>query len=203
MENITVSVCAFEELNPLVREQIWRVQARAFGFDGSRENAAGETSEAQSDGEKKNDDSEKPTEWTEESGWHVYVSVGEIEGDAKVVSALDLYYREAFAGGQRVILGGVGGVATLPEEQRKGYAGLALREAARFMCLDMGVDFGLLVCADEKVPYYGKFGWQLVPGPLKFTQSYGETTVKWPVMVLPCKDDAWSPGLIDLCGKPW
>jgi predicted acetyltransferase len=203
MENTTVTVCAFDELNPLVREQIWQVQARAFGFDNSSENSAGENSEAQSKGEEKKEESERPTEWTDESGWHVYVSVGEVEGDAKVVSVLDLYYRQATAGGQKVILGGVGGVATLPEEQRKGYAGLALREAARFMCLDMGVDFGLLVCSEEKSLYYSKFGWQRVPGPLKFSQSYGETTVEWPVMVLPCKNDAWPPGVIDLCGKPW
>jgi len=67
----------------------------------------------------------------------------------------------------------------------------------------LGVEFGLLVCEEDVVPFYERLGWQVVEGPLTFDQPGGQAT--WPavVMVLPCGGKAWPEGMIDLCGLPW
>ena len=102
-------------------------------------------------------------------------------------------------------LGGIGGVATLPDWRRHGYAGAAMRTAAEFMRNELRVEFGLLICGDQMLPYYCKLGWQLIAGPLMFDQPKGKTTfdASTKIMVLPSRKHDWPPGVIDLCGPPW
>jgi aminoglycoside 2'-N-acetyltransferase I len=132
--------------------------------------------------------------------WYVSVKL-----DGQMVSHVGIVERTGTVDGQPVKLGGIGGVATRPDWRRHGYAGAALRTAAEFMRNELRVEFGLLVCGDQMMPYYGKLGWQLVAGPLMFDQPKGKTTFgdSTKVMVLPCNKHDWPPGVIDLCGPPW
>ena len=59
--------------------------------------------------------------WTDEQDWRVWVQV-----DGQILSCLTIVERDAVVGGVPVRLGGIGGVATLPSQQRKGYAGQVL-----------------------------------------------------------------------------
>jgi GNAT superfamily N-acetyltransferase len=129
--------------------------------------------------------------------WQV---TGRVHG--KIVSIVGILERIARAGEQTLRLGGVGGVATLPEYRRRGLAGALLRASADFMRDPLGVDFGFLLCSEAMVDYYSKLGWQLAPGPTIFDQPKGKVTWPEPVMVLPVQKQDWPPGTIDLCGLP-
>ena len=92
---------------------------------------------------------------------------------------------------------------------------------AKFGCAGgalVAVPFGLLVCAPALVHFYHKLGWQTVDGPLICDQpasfqpgpeqviASGPThkvPLEGPIMVLPCRQEIWPAGLIDLCGFPW
>ncbi len=136
-------------------------------------------------------------EWSD-LDWHVLVRVHD-----KVVSHVGIIERVATVGGKRVKLGGIGNVATVPEWRGHGLASAALEEAGAFMCNTLGVEFGLLVCADDTVPFYRNLGWEVVEGPLVFDQSSGKVTFPDVTMVLSCRGERWPKGTIDLCGLPW
>ena len=130
--------------------------------------------------------------------WHVMVRV-----DGQVVSRLEIVERVGAVNGQPVKLGGIGGVATLPEYRRRGLAQAAMETAAWFIQDKLKVEFGLLVCSEKMIPYYGKLGWRVVEGPMVFDQPNGKVTFTDVTMVLPCNAKEWPPGTIDLCGLPW
>jgi GNAT superfamily N-acetyltransferase len=136
-------------------------------------------------------------EWSV-SHWHVVIKV-----DGQWVSQVGIVERMATVNGRPVKLGGVGGVATLPEWRRRGLAQAALEKAAAFIRDDLQVEFGLLICNQQMMPYYRKLGWQAVQGPLTFNQPQGQVTFTDVTMILPCTKKAWPPGTIDLCGPPW
>jgi len=130
--------------------------------------------------------------------WYVFVWVGE-----ELVSHVDIVERTGMVGGCRVRLGGIGGVTTRPEWRGCGFASAAMREAARFMCDDLGLDFGLLICGKKMIPFYRKLGWGVVEGPLVFDQPKGKMVSTDVAMVLPCARREWPGGEVDLCGPPW
>jgi len=140
---------------------------------------------------------ERDFEWSEPD-WCVLVWA-----DGQVVSQLAIAERTCLVAGQPVKLGGVGGVIALPDWRGRGFTSRAMRRAAAFMCQELGVEFGLLVCEEDVVAFYERLGWQVVEGPLTFDQPGGKAT--WPAvaMVLPCGEKAWPTGTIDLCGRPW
>ena len=140
---------------------------------------------------------ERDFEWSVPD-WRVLVWA-----DGQVVSQLAIVERVGRVAGQPVKLGGVGGVIARPAWRGRGFTSAALRRAAAFMCQELGVEFGLLLCEEDVAAFYERLGWQAVEGPLTFDQPGGQAT--WPaaVMVLPCGEQAWPSGVIDLCGLPW
>ncbi len=136
-------------------------------------------------------------EWAE-ADWYVLVHEG-----MELVSTLEIVEREAVVGGTPVTLGGIGGVATHPNWRRRGFAEAGLKVAHSFLRRRLAVDYGLLICSEQLVPYYGKLGWRVVEGPMLIAQSSGPVTYSAPIMVLPVCKSEWPEGVIDLCGKPW
>jgi aminoglycoside 2'-N-acetyltransferase I len=121
----------------------------------------------------------------------------------QLVSQLAVIDRIGLLDGQSIHLGGIGGVATLPEFRKRGFAAAVLQEADKFICDSLMVDFGLLVCNEKMSRYYGKFGWKVITGPLLFDQPGGKFTYQEITMVLPCQQKNWPGGTVDLCGLPW
>ena len=136
--------------------------------------------------------------WSDAQDWVVTGSL-----DGQVVSCLIIIERSGTVNGQPVRLGGIGGVATHPNAQRKGYARQIMLAAADFMRNQLKVEFGLLVCSPELTGYYARMGWQVVSGPLFADQPGGKARLDLTVMVLPCGEQKWPGGSIDLCGLPW
>src|SRR6266850_1603936 len=60
-----------------------------------------------------------------------------------------------------VMVGGVGGVVTVPEQQRRGHARELMQRATRLL-EEWRVDAGLLFCVERRVPYYESQGWRVI-----------------------------------------
>lgn len=121
-----------------------------------------------------------------------------------LVGYVGIVVREAAVDGQAVRIGGIGGVKTHPAARGRGYARAALRRAATFMADDLGAAFGLLVCREQLLPFYGGLGWRTFAGTFLVGQPGGTVPFTYNTpMVLPLRAPAPEAGTIDLCGLPW
>lgn len=105
--------------------------------------------------------------------------------------------------GRPVRIGGIGAVVTAKEMHGRGYAQKTLRHAERFMCEELKVDFGLLFCLDRLRSFYERQGWQTVRERVEFDQPAGKMASPFNLMVLPCRNQVWPDGEIDICSFPW
>jgi predicted GNAT family N-acyltransferase len=137
------------------------------------------------------------THWSDVD-WHILITVGE-----ELVSHVEIVEREAFVGQESIRLGGIGGVLTLPAWRGRGLAKVGMQKTQAFMCEELGVDFGLLMCDQEVVPFYSKLGWVEVEGPLVYDQPEGKVVFDDKVMIFACSDMSWPQGMIDIRGYPW
>ncbi len=126
-----------------------------------------------------------------------------LKAAGEIASHVGVVDRTVTVAGAPVKVGGVGGVATLPRWQRRGLAAQLMQAAAPFMRDALHAEFGLLVCGEPRLAYYGRLGWQQVAGPLLVDQPGGQVLLPAQIMVLPLVGRPWPPGLIDLCGLPW
>jgi aminoglycoside 2'-N-acetyltransferase I len=123
-----------------------------------------------------------------------------IGGDA--VSHAGLYLRRGTNNGENALIGGIGGVMTLPRARRQGCAEGTMRAAAETMRGE-GCDFGLLFCESHNVAFYERLGWGIFPGDVFCEQPAGRMKFDMMhTMVLPVASTP-RPTMIDLCGLPW
>jgi predicted GNAT family N-acyltransferase len=130
--------------------------------------------------------------------WHVLARV-----EGKLVSHVGIVERLAQVNGQAVKLGGIGGVVTLMGWRGRGLAHSTMHAAQGFMCEELAVEFGLLICDRVMVPFYQRLGWVEEEGPLMYDQPEGEVTLEDVFMVCSCSGKAWPEGAVNLCGYPW
>jgi GNAT superfamily N-acetyltransferase len=147
--------------------------------------------------EDQNDPIMQGIEWSS-STWMGIALLGD-----QLVAQLGLLKREILVGDKPVTVCGVGGVATHPDWQKKGFATQLLRATQIFMSAELKVHFGLLICADETAPVYAGCGWQPVAQALLYHQDGERHSLPTMVMILPLSDEPWPEGEIDLCGLPW
>ena len=121
----------------------------------------------------------------------------------QLVSVVGILVREVLLAGQPIRMGGIGGVATLPEWRRRGFSGALLDRSAEFLRDPLKVDFSFLVCAPEKVPFYARHGWQEIHNQVVCDQPEGKVDLDGVAMVLPSLQKRWTEGVLDLCGLPW
>ena len=105
--------------------------------------------------------------------------------------------------GESVTVGGIGGVVTVPEAQKKGFARRLMQHTAKFLEHEWKVAAGLLFCLPGIVAYYKVLGWQTVESPVIIEQPSGEMTSPLHVMVLPLHKKEWLDGRIELRSLPW
>lgn len=132
-------------------------------------------------------------------GWAVLVT----DGDKRVLSYTGILVIDGTTDTGRVVIGGVGGVATHPDARRRGLARRSI-ELALGLMEDQGVDFALLVCRDELIAYYTELGWRRFDGTVLVTQFGEEEVFTFNlVMVKDVLSAAPEDGVIDLLGPPW
>ena len=105
--------------------------------------------------------------------------------------------------GKPATLGGVGGVVTVPEAQKKGFARRLMQHTAKFFAREWNVDAGLLFCLPQMMAYYEALGWRGVKGPVLIEQPHGKVVSPLRVMVLPLREEDWTSGRIELRSLPW
>lgn len=131
--------------------------------------------------------------------WGVFVR----DDTGELVSYTGVVRREGAVDGVAAIIGGVGGIATHPDHRGRGYAALGMGRALDYLT-SRDIDFALLVCRNELVPYYEGLGWRLFPGTVVDTQfGEPETFTFNRVMVGDLISTAPTGGTIDLKGPPW
>ncbi|HEX6946776.1 MAG TPA: GNAT family N-acetyltransferase [Acidimicrobiia bacterium] len=121
-----------------------------------------------------------------------------------LVSYVGVLTREALHDGNPVLIGGIGGVKTHPDHRGMGLAALGMEKATQWLFEHAKADFGLLVCQDELLGYYGRMGWKVFEGTL-LTKQRGEKTVFTfnRVMTRDMVATAPTTGVLDLQGPAW
>ncbi|HEX8684892.1 MAG TPA: GNAT family N-acetyltransferase, partial [Pyrinomonadaceae bacterium] len=108
------------------------------------------------------------------------------EEGGRAVSHVGVLKTAVRAGGREVTVGGVGAVVTRPEAQGRRLVHEALRQAASYICHELGAEFGMLFCLPRLAPFYARQGWQMVEGEVVIEQPAGPVVWPYHVMVLPC-----------------
>lgn len=138
-------------------------------------------------------------EWSSPQ-WQVLI----YDNQQQLVSHVGMLTHTVKCDGDEAYIGGIGGVLTHPDHRGKGYAATAMQHAGLFLRDSLKVDYSLLVCRDELLPYYGKFGWQKFEGDLLVNQSSGQMKFTFNnTMLLAGTKPIPHCQTIDLCGKPW
>jgi aminoglycoside 2'-N-acetyltransferase I len=124
--------------------------------------------------------------------------------DGGLACHVGIFFRTVRWNGQRIHIGGIGGVATRPDCRRRGYASIALDAAVRTMRDHDAAQFALLFCEPHNFEFYLSRGWQSFTGDIYAEQPGGR--IRFQVMsafVFDLKRTAPRLGTIDLCGLPW
>jgi len=79
--------------------------------------------------------------------------------DGKIVSSVQVFPRTIYVQKERIKIGGIGNVATLPAERGKGYAGLLIKDSLDYI-IKKGFVLSMLTTSIN--PYYEKFGFQTI-----------------------------------------
>ena len=119
------------------------------------------------------------------------------------VSHAAVLTHQARANGRHVLIGGIGGVVTVPRAQRRGYAALLLGRATDFLRDEWKVDFALLFCVDRMVRYYERLKWRKVDCEVLITQPSGARPCPFHVMTTPFKPEFTTIRSLDLESASW
>ena len=124
--------------------------------------------------------------------------------DGTLACHAGIFFRTATWNGQRVHIGGIGGVATRPDCRRRGYASIALAAAVQTMRDHDAAQFALLFCEPRNFEFYEARGWHRFTGAIYAEQPDGRLRFEaMTPFVLDLKRRAPSLGTLDLCGLPW
>ncbi|MDO5979350.1 GNAT family N-acetyltransferase [Flavivirga spongiicola] len=97
---------------------------------------------------------------------------------------------------------GINNVITPKKFRKKGYASKTLEATEDLIFDDLNCEMGVLLCADNLIPFYEKLNWYKVDCPVYFEQSTGEKLWKANTMLL-SKKEKMNPQRIKLKGLPW
>ena len=121
--------------------------------------------------------------------------------NGELVSHVGVLKHEVSVGGRAIRVAGVGGVVTVPQAQKRGYASELMRHAADFLSR-WDVEAGLLFCMPRRVKLYESLGWQLLSDSVSIEQPQGTIQSPLKVMVLPMRE-RWPDGSVSLNSFPW
>ena len=124
--------------------------------------------------------------------------------DDALACHVGIYFRTVTWNGQKVHIGGIGGVATRADCRRRGYASIALEAAAQTMRDHDAAQFALLFCEPHNFEFYQSRRWQPFTGAVYAEQPEGRIHFEaMTPFVLDLKRRAPTLGTLDLCGLPW
>lgn len=122
---------------------------------------------------------------------------------------VEILKRTIIVGEREVVVGGVGGVMTVPAMRGRGLATSAMRHAADFICGKLQADAGMLFCTQALIPFYERLGWYDLQRKITYHQSDGARVMDTRghadgcAMFKPCGDFVFPYGAIDVRGTLW
>jgi GNAT superfamily N-acetyltransferase len=119
------------------------------------------------------------------------------------VSHAAVLKHHARANERAVLIGGIGGVVTIPAAQRRGHAAMLLHHATDFLREEWSVDFALLFCIDRMREYYERRGWRKVEREVLLDQPSGKVPSPFHVMTMPFKPEFESIDSLELNSASW
>jgi GNAT superfamily N-acetyltransferase len=119
------------------------------------------------------------------------------------VSHAGVLKHSARANGRPVLIGGIGGVMTIPSAQRRGHAAMLVQHATNFLRDEWQVDFALLFCVDRMRAYYERLGWRKVECEVLIEQPAGKVPSPFHVMTMSFKRPFETIQSVDLESASW
>lgn len=123
--------------------------------------------------------------------------------DETPVSKCGLLKQVIQVGDSQLTIGGVGGVVTVPAQQKRGYARAVLQEALDRLQNQWQCDAALLFCRQPLVGFYQQLGWQLISEPVTIAQPQGKMPAPVPALYKLLLASHWPQGPVTLNSMPW
>jgi hypothetical protein len=120
----------------------------------------------------------------------------------QITTFYNIVIREIKIDNKQIRVGGINNVMTPKEFRGMGYASKALQETENVIFNDLDCQMGLLLCADNLIPFYEKLNWYNIECPVYFEQSSGKKLWGAQTMLL-TRNGKISPDKIELNGLPW
>ncbi len=139
----------------------------------------------------------KETEWATPDWTIIQYHQGDI------ATFYNIVIRKIIIDGKIFKAAGINNVITPLEYRGKGFASKTLKETEYLIFEDFNCDLGVLLCADNLIPFYEKLNWYLVECPVYFQQSTGQKLWGANTMLLTKTDQQLKPTKIELNGTPW
>jgi hypothetical protein len=105
--------------------------------------------------------------------------------------------------GQQVEIVGLNNLVTATHYKSRGLASQLLRSTEAEWFATLKAKYGLLLCAEQLVPFYARLGWQRMSSEVRFSQPGAERVWTATCMVLSPAREPVDARVIDLCGLPW
>ena len=123
--------------------------------------------------------------------------------DSRPVSHVGVLQHHARANGRSVLIGGIGGVVTIPAARRRGHGAMLVQHATNLLREEWNVDFALLFCIDRMRGYYERLGWRKLECEVLIDQPAGKVPSPFHVMTMPFNQDFEIIHSLDLDSASW
>ncbi len=120
----------------------------------------------------------------------------------EIATFYNIVERKILLDSQELKIAGINNVITPKQYRGVGYASRILRETESFILEDLKSELGLLLCADQLIPFYKRLNWYKIDCPVYFEQMEGKKLWQANAMLL-SKRHRLNPKTIDLNGLPW
>ena len=123
----------------------------------------------------------------------------------EILCHVGIYRRVITWNGQKINVGGIGGVLTRADSRNRGLATLGLNAAIQTLRHEDSINFAILFCASDRIPFYMARGFMPFDGIVQAEQPQ-QGSVRFDALtalVHDVKRTAPTLGTIDLCGLPW
>jgi aminoglycoside 2'-N-acetyltransferase I len=129
-----------------------------------------------------------------------------VQDDAgDVICHVGLFRRVITWNGQKMHVGGIGGVLTRADLRNRGLATIALNAAIQTFRDEDSVNFAILFCEPYRAPFYMARGFRPFEGHV-YVEQPAQGRVRFDAIaphVHDLKRTAPTRGTLDLCGLPW
>ncbi|NER14733.1 GNAT family N-acetyltransferase [Leptobacterium flavescens] len=122
--------------------------------------------------------------------------------EGEIASFYNIVEREIFVDNNKLKIAGINNVITPPAFRGKGLSSKTLKETEDFIFKDLACRLGVLLCADQLLPFYERLNWYKVDCPVYFLQGTERKLWNANTMLL-SRNTHMSPLKIDLNGLPW